>query len=195
MNILVACEFSGIVRDAFRNEGHYALSADLRETEKPGPHYQGDVMDIIDEGWDLMVAHPPCTYLANSGVSWLYEDDERWKDLINAATFFRDLLQAEIPQIAVENPVMHKWGRKIVGRGADFSIQPWEFGHKEKKRTCFWTKRLPPLHPTKNVKNKMEKLPEHEQQKKHYLPPGEDRQKERSRFFEGVAKAMVHQWT
>ena len=194
MRVLVACEYSGTVRDAFIGAGHQAFSCDLLDSETPGPHYKGDVMDIIDEGWDLMIAHPPCTYLANSGVSWLYRKENRWQNLIEGAVFFRTLLNYEIPKIAVENPVMHKWARKIVGRGPDFTVQPWQFGHKEKKRTCFWTKNLPELKPTENVKKEMEKLPESEQQKKHYMPPGPDRQKERSRFFEGIAQAMVEQW-
>jgi len=194
LNILVACEFTGTVRDAFREQGHYALSCDLRESEQPGPHHKGDVMEIIDEGWDLMVAHPPCTYLANSGVSWLYENDERWQKLIDGAVFLRELLHADIPKIAVENPVMHKWARKIVGRGPDFSVQPWQFGHKEKKRTCLWSKNLPELEPTNVVKDEVDDMPDREAQEKHYLPPGEERSKKRSRFFVGIAEAMAEQW-
>lgn len=186
MNVLVACEFTGIVRDAFIDAGHNAVSCDVRETENSGPHYKGDVMEIIDEPWDLMIAHPPCTYLCNSGARWLYEEEGRWQDLIDGAVFFRKLLNTDIPKIAVENPVMHKWARKIVGRGPDFSIQPYQFGHKEKKRTCFWTKNLPELKPTNIVDDPEAKV--------HKMPPGEDRSKERSRFFEGIAEAMAEQW-
>lgn len=184
--VLVACEFSGTVRDAFIEAGHDAVSCDLLPTESPGPHIEGDVLDVLDRGWDLMVAHPPCTYLANSGVRWLYERDLRWQKLIEGAAFFRKLLNAPIPYVAVENPVMHKWARKIVGRGPDQTIQPWQFGHGETKAICLWLKRLPPLRPTKVVHGREARV--------HRMAPGEDRSKERSRFYEGVARAMADQW-
>lgn len=185
--MLVACEFSGTVRDAFLEAGHDAMSCDLLPTESPGPHYKGDVRDVLDEGWDLMVAHPPCTYLANSGVRWLYERENRWQDLIDGAVFFRDLLLADIPKVCVENPVMHKWARKIVGRGPDQTVQPYEFGHPEQKRTCFWLHGLPPLSPTNVVEGREQRVWKE--------PPGPDRWKERSRFFPGIAQAMADQWS
>lgn len=194
MKVLVACEFSGIVREAFKDKGHDATSCNLLPTEIPGQHYQGDVMDIINDGWDLMIAHPPCTYLANSGVSWLYRKKGRWKNLIKGAVFFRDLLNADIPRIAVENPIMHKYAVQIIGRRQDQCIQPYMFGHPERKATCFWLKDLPPLEETDNVKEEMESRPKSEAQRIHYTPPSEDRWKIRSRTFKGVADAMATQW-
>lgn len=184
--VLVACEFSGIVRDAFIAEGHDALSCDLLDTERPGPHYKGDVRDLLVEDWDLMVAHPPCTYLANSGVRWLYERNDRWQHLIEAACFFRELLEAPIPLKAIENPVMHKWGRYIVGEKATQTVQPWQFGHGEIKAVSLWLKGLPDLEPTDVVEGREARV--------HRMPPGEERWKERSRFFEGIARAMARQW-
>lgn len=183
---LVACEFSGIVRDAFLDAGFDAISCDLREPENGGPHYRGDVREILDADWQLMVAHPPCTYLANSGVRWLHEREDRWQDMIDGAVFFRDLLTADIPHIAVENPVMHKYGKKIVGRGHDQTLQPWQFGHGETKRICLWLENLPELEPTDVVDGREARV--------HQMSPGEERSKERSRFFEGVAEAMADQW-
>ena len=159
MRVLVACEFSGIVRDAFTAAGHDAMSCDILPTESPGPHYQGDVEEffhsLIPGTFDLMIAHPPCTYLANSGVRWLYENGERnedrWWEMEQSAKFFRRLLELPIPRIAVENPVMHGHAKAIVGRGPDQCIQPYQFGHGETKRTCFWLKNLPPLEPTNLV--------------------------------------------
>ena len=187
MRVLVACEYSGIVRDAFTAAGHYAMSADLLPTESPGPHRQGDVVGLLDDGWDLMVAHPPCTYLTNSGVRWLHERPERWARLDEGAAFFRALLNAPIPRIAVENPVPHRYAVERIGRTYDQTIQPWQFGHGETKRTCLWLKGLPPLAPTKVVSGREARV--------HLMPPGPDRQKERSRFFAGIAAAMAEQWT
>lgn len=187
MKVLVACEYSGIVRDAFLERGHDAMSCDILPTESEGPHYQGDVLDLLDGGWDLMIAHPPCTYLANSGVRWLYEKEERWQKLINGATFFRTLLEADIPKIAVENPIMHKWARKIIGRGPDQTVQPWQFGHGETKAISLWLHNLPKLKPTNVVEGREARI--------HKMPPSEERSKLRSRFFEGVAAAMAEQWT
>jgi hypothetical protein len=152
MDVLVACEFSGVVRDAFIHAGHDAVSCDKRPTEQEGPHIQGDALTILNDGWDMLIAHPPCTYLANSGVWALYQEDERWKDLIDGAVFFRKLWEADIPKICVENPVMHKYAKKIIGCGKqDQTIQPYQFGHPESKRTCFWLKNLPELEPTDYV--------------------------------------------
>ena len=134
-----------------------------------------------------MVAHPPCTYLTNSGVRWLHERPERWAKLDEGAAFFRALLEADIPRIAVENPVPHKYAVERIGRSYDQTIQPWQFGHGETKRTCLWLKGLPPLAPTKVVSGREARV--------HLMPPGPDRQKERSRFFTGIAAAMADQWT
>jgi hypothetical protein len=198
VKVLVACEFSGIVRDAFIARGHLAMSIDLLPTERPGPHYTGDVeMFLRHSGpwdslhfFDLMIAHPPCTYLANSGVRWLYEDGERnedrWWAMRESARFFRRLLELPIPRIAVENPVMHGHAKKIIGRGPDQCIQPYQFGHGETKRTCFWLKNLPPLEPTKIVPGREPRV--------HHASPGPDRWKERSRTLQGIADAMADQW-
>jgi len=186
MRVLVACEFSGRVRDAFLARGHDAVSCDLLPTESPGPHIQGDVREILAEGWDLMIAHPPCTYLCNSGVSWLYRRPGRWEKMREAALFFRQLLEAPIPRICVENPIMHKYAVEIIGRRQDQVIQPWMFGHGETKATCLWLKNLPPLRPTNIVEGREQRL--------HRLPPSPDRWKERSRTYPGVARAMAEQW-
>lgn len=194
MRVLVACEYSGAVRDAFRALGHDAMSCDLLPTDVPGPHHQGDVTEVIDQDWDLMVAHPPCTYLTNSGVRWLHSDPTRWQGLIDGAVFFRSLLEAPIPRIAVENPVMHGWARKIVGSRADQIVQPWMHGHPETKATGLWLRNLPPLTETDNVKASMMKLPVRERSRIHYASPGPDRWKLRSTTFAGIARAMAAQW-
>lgn len=197
MRVLVACEYSGTVRDAFLRQGVYALSCDLLPSDSDfGEHYQGDVMDIINDGWDMMIAHPPCTYLCNSGVSWLHKDKSRWKKLDDAAKFFRALLDAPIAKIAVENPVMHKYAKeRIGGVSQSQTIQPYMFGHTEQKATCLWLKGLPLLRPTQNVKNEMMALPDNERQRLHYLPPSEERWKLRSATYQGIADAMASQWT
>jgi len=185
MKVLIACEYSGIVRDAFIKNGHDAMSCDLLPTDKPGPHYVGDARDLFDQGWDLMVAHPPCTRLCNSGVRWLHERD-LWDDMRAAAELFNDFLNAPIPMIAVENPVMHKYAREIIGRRADFYVQPWQFGHGETKKTGFWTKNLKPLLPTDIVDGRVGRM--------HKLPPSKDRWKIRSTTYQGIADAMATQW-
>jgi hypothetical protein len=195
MRILVACEYSGTVRDAFTKLGHFAMSCDLLPTDKPGNHYQGDVTDIMDHDWDLMIAHPPCTYLTNSGVSWLHKDPSRWVQLDEGAAFFKLLLEAPIPRKAIENPIMHKYAKERIG-GVKQSqiIQPWMFGHMEQKATCLWLHNLPPLQPTNNVKDEMMKLPKNVRERLHYLPPSADRWKIRSTTYQGVADAMAAQW-
>jgi len=200
--VLVACEFSGIVRDAFRNEGFDAVSCDLRETERnPKYHIQGDILELIEKRgkeFDLMIAHPPCTYLANSGSRWLYEKETRWQDMIEGAVFFRKLLNCQkIPHIAVENPVMHKWAKKVAGienypDELKQTVQPWQFGEPEKKAVCLWLKNLPKLEETDNVKDVVDSLPKEDAQKKFWM--GSNSSKERSRFFEGIAEAMAKQW-
>lgn len=194
MRVLIACEYSGTVRDAFIRAGHDAMSCDLLPTDSPGPHYQGDVFDVINDGWDLMIAHPPCTYLTNSGVSWLHKRPERWAQLDDGANFFKQLLEADIPMIAVENPIMHKYAVAIIGRRQTQLIQPWQFGHLEQKGTGLWLKNLPPLEPTDIVKEEMMKLTPQERQRMHYLPPSADRWKIRSTTYAGIAEAMATQW-
>ena len=194
MKVLVACEYSGAVRDAFIERGHDAMSCDLLPTDVPGPHYQGDIFDIIDQDWDLMVAHPPCTYLCNSGVSWLHKREGRWEQMKQGAEFFKRLLESDIPCIAVENPIMHKYAKAIIGRGPDQIIQPWMFGHKEKKATGLWLKGLPKLVPATNLKAETDALPIAEQQRIHWQAPGKDRWKIRSATFKGIANAMADQW-
>lgn len=186
MKVLVACEFSGIVRDAFIRAGHDAVSCDLLPTEAPGPHIQGDVLAVLDAGWDLIVAHPPCTYLTNSGVRWLYSEPLRWQRLIEGAEFFRKMLEAPAPRVCVENPIMHGWAARIVGQRQTQVIQPWQFGHGETKATGLWLRGLEPLKPTDVVEGREARV--------HRMPPGPARWKERSRFFRGVAEAMADQW-
>jgi hypothetical protein len=195
MKVLVACEYSGTVRDAFIRLGHDAMSCDLLPTDKSGPHYQGSVLDIIENGWDLMIAHPPCTYMTNSGVAWLHKDPTRWAKLDEAAAFFFAFLNAPIPRIAIENPIMHKYAKERIGGIKQTQvIQPWMFGHMEQKATCLWLKGLPELNPTNNVKQQMLQLPARERQRLHYLPPSADRWKIRSTTYQGIADAMAEQW-
>lgn len=186
MRVLVACEFSGTVRDAFLKKGHDAWSCDLMPTEKPGPHYQCDVLEILNNGWDLMIAHPPCTYLCNSGVRWLYEDKTRWNKMKVSALFFKKLLNSKIEKICIENPVMHKYAKEIIGATFTQSVQPWQFGHGETKRTCLWLKNLNNLKPTKIVEGREQRI--------HKLPPSKERWRLRSITFQGIADAMADQW-
>lgn len=194
MKVLVACEYSGIVREAFAAKGHDAWSCDLLPTDIPGKHYQGDVKDILKEGWDLMIAHPPCTYLSNSGVMWLHRQEGRWEKMKEGALFFKSLFNTDIKKIAVENPVMHKYAKEIIGSNFTQSVQPYQFGHAEQKRTCLWLKGLPPLQDTNNVKDHMMTLTKQERQRLHYLPPSKDRWKIRSTTYKGIAQAMATQW-
>lgn len=189
MKVLVACEFSGIVREAFREKGHDAWSCDLLPTDIPGQHIQGDVLEILNDGWDLMIAHPPCTHLAVSGARW-FKDKQREQE--QAIEFVRKLLDAPIPLIALENPVSII-SSKI--RKPDQIIQPWMFGHGETKATCLWLKNLPPLQRT-HRKNDLfcAEEPKERKARIHRLPPSCDRWKERSRTYPGIAKAMAEQW-
>jgi len=195
MKVLVACEYSGRVRDAFIARGHDAMSCDLLPTDVAGPHHQGDVFDLDLSEFDLMVAHPPCTYLTNAGVTWLHRDPDRWAKLDDGAAFFKRLLEAPIPRICVENPIMHKYAKERIG-GVKQSqvVQPWMFGHMEQKATCLWLKGLAPLQPTDNVKAEMMALPDNQRQRLHYLPPSADRWKLRSTTYQGIADAMAAQW-
>lgn len=181
MRVLIACEFSGTVRDAFAARGHNAASCDLLPSERPGNHYVGDVREILHMDWDLMVAHPPCTHLAVSGARWF--KDKR-AEQAEALDFVRLLLDAPIPRIALENPVSVISSRI---RKPDQVIQPWQFGHGEVKATCLWLKGLPKLVPTNIVDGREARV--------HRMPPGPDRWKERSRTFQGIADAMAEQWS
>lgn len=180
MRVLVACEYSGTVRDAFIQAGHDAWSCDLLPTETPGPHYQCDALEVLDMGWDLMIAHPPCTHLAVSGARW-FKDKKEEQAL--ALDFVRLLLQAPIHKIAIENPVSVISTRI---RKPDQIIQPWLFGHGETKTTCLWLQNLPKLKPTNIVNGREARI--------HKMPPSIDRWKERSRTYTGIAKAMAEQW-
>lgn len=179
--VLVACEYSGIVRDAFARHGWDAWSCDLLPSDNPGQHYQGDVRDILNEGWDIMVAHPPCTHLAVSGARWFAA---KQREQTEALDFVRLLLNAPIHHIALENPISIISSRI---RKPDQIIQPWQHGHGETKATCLWLKNLPPLSPSKVVEGR-----EHRIWK---MPPSADRWKQRSRTFPGIAEAMATQWT
>ncbi len=195
MNVLVACEFSGIVREAFRVKGHYAMSCDLLPTEIDGPHYQGDVLDILDLDWDLMIAHPPCTYLANSGVQHLHKDPERWQQMQDAQQFFMELLSASIPKKAIENPVPHGYAKLPK---YDQIIQPFMFGHEVQKKTCLWLSNLPKLRPTKIVPKGENYIGKNGKSNGSLwyqkLTMGPDRGKLRSKTFQGIADAMADQW-
>lgn len=195
LRVLVACEYSGTVRDAFARLGCDAWSCDLLPTDSPGNHYQTDVREVLGLGWDLMIGHPTCTYLTNSGVCWLHKDPTRWAKLDEGAAFFRLLWDAPIKHIALENPVMHGYAKERIGnlRQAQ-TIQPWMFGHTESKATCLWLKNLPALIPTKNVRAEMMLLPKNERERLHYLPPSPTRWKERSKTYQGIADAMAEQW-
>ena len=180
MRVLVACEFSGIVREAFSKRGHDAVSCDLLESESSGKHIRGDVRDVLDDGWDLMIAHPPCTHLAVSGAKWF---KHRQKEQAEALDFVRELMDCDIPKIAVENPISVISSRI---RKPDQIIQPWQFGHGETKATCLWLRGLPKLIPTNVVDGR--------EQRVFRTPPSPDRWKTRSRTFVGIAEAMAEQW-
>lgn len=182
MRVLIACEFSGIVRDAFIKEGHDAWSCDLLPTERPGPHLQMDVFLAIDQfgPFDLLVAHPPCTHLAVSGARWF---KNKRKEQYEAVNFVIRLMNSDVPYIALENPVSVL---STSYRKPDQVIQPWMFGHGETKATCLWLKGLPKLKPTRVVKGRVGRI--------HNEPPGPDRWKNRSRTLPGIARAMAKQW-
>ena len=199
LRVLVACEFSGIVRDAFRARGHDAWSCDLLPTEKLGQHIQDDVLEILNDGWDLMIAHDPCTYQCNSGVCHLYNKDgtlnkKRWELLDESCEFTKKLLEAPIDKIARENPIPHKYAIQRIGRKYNQIIQPHQFGHLERKATCLWLKNLSELQPTNDVESEMKKLPKSVAQRIHYTSPGVNRWKIRSTTFIGIAEAMATQW-
>lgn len=182
MKVLIACEYSGTVRDAFLALGHEALSCDLLPTDSPGPHYQGNVLAILGWGWDLMIAHPPCTHLAVSGARHFpaKRADGRQQEAID---FFMALAEAPIERIAIENPVCIM---SSVWRKPDQYVQPWQFGHGETKKTGLWLKNLPLLTPTNIVEGRLDRI--------HKMPPSADRWKERSKTYQGIAEAMANQW-
>lgn len=181
LRVLVACEYSGTVRDAFRARGHQAVSCDLLPTDVPGPHHQGDVRELLHpDRWDLMIAHPPCTHLAVSGARWFGEKQEEQAEALD---FVRLLLDAPVPMIALENPVSVISSRI---RKPDQIIQPWQYGHGETKATCLWLKNLPPLTATNVVEGREARV--------HKMAPSPDRWKLRSVTFPGIAAAMADQW-
>ena len=180
--VLIACEFSGIMRDAFIARGHDAMSCDLLPTEAPGPHYQGDVRDVLDYPWDLMIAHPPCVNLSVSGARHFAAKRMDGRQQASVS-FFMMLAKADIPRIAIENPVCIM---SSLWRKPDQVIQPHQFGHGETKATCLWLKGLPLLKPTNLVDGREARV--------HRMPPGPDRWKERSRTFAGIAEACADQW-
>jgi hypothetical protein len=196
MRVLIACEFSGTVRRAFTARGHDAWSCDLLPAEdRSNRHIVGDARDLLNDGWDLlMVAHPPCTRLCNSGVRWLTKAPpgrtlaDMWAELETGAALFSAFWNAKIPRIAVENPVMHRHAKALIEDYAPpaQSVQPWQYGHGEVKRTCLWLRGLPVLTPTDIVEGREARV--------HRMPPGPNRGKERSRFFSGIADAMADQW-
>lgn len=195
LRVLVACEFSGRVRDAFIYRNHDAWSCDLDGVEAEGEfsqyHLTGDVRKFYKwKKWDLMIAHPPCTYLANSGLRWLKTgevafDVKRWQDMLKAVKLFRSLLCAPIPRIAIENPIMHRYAQECIGQHYSQLIQPWEFGDGETKGTCLWLKGLPPLAPTKVVPGRFPRA---------HMASGKDQKRIRSITPKGIAKAMAAQW-
>ncbi len=192
MKVLVACEYSGKVRDAFLRYGHDVMSCDLLPTDAPGPHYQGDVFDIINDGWDLMIAHPPCTYLSVSGMHWTTRGLRDPQLTENALAFVQRLMDAPIKRIAIENPI------SIIStriRKPDQIIQPWWFGHDASKKTCLWLKNLPLLEKTHvlpgDAKTRRSNQTANGQNK---LPPSKDRWKIRSETYAGIAEAFANQW-
>ena len=191
MKVLVACEYSGIVRDAFAAKGHDAWSCDILPTESPGNHFQGDVLEHLDKGWDLMIAHPPCTYLSNAGARFLYPkgklNKQRYKLGLKAKEFFMALYNAPIDKICVENPISSKIFELPKHTQ---TIQPYEYGHPVQKKTCLWIKNLKTLTPTKV----MQKPQSTKIAGNWFNKGGKDRQKNRSKFFTGIAKAMADQW-
>ena len=180
MNILIACEFSGIVRDAFIERGHDAVSCDIEPSERLGAHITGNVLDLLDDRWDMMIAHPPCTHLAVSGARWFKHKQTEQKESIK---FFMEMVDAPIEKICIENPVSIM---STVYRKPDQYIQPWQYGHGETKKTGLWLKGLPLLKASNIVEGRKPRV--------HYESPGPNRQKNRSRTYTGIAGAMAEQW-
>lgn len=190
MKVLIACEYSGVVRDAFLKLGHHAISCDLLPSDsKNGDHYEGNVFDIINDGWDLMIAHPPCTYLCSSGLHWNKRRPDRALETEKAIEFFMALYDSGVPRIAIENPIGCLSTRF---RKPDQIIQPWQFGEDASKATCLWLKNLPILHPTQIIKK--ERYSNQTASGQNNLGPSPDRWKLRSKTYQGIADAMAEQW-
>lgn len=200
--VIIACEYSGRVRQAFRDRGHDAWSCDLLPSEDNSPfHIQGDILPLLGDGWDMMIAHPPCTRLTNSGVRWLHvpppgkTKEEMWADLDAAAAFYLNLRNAPIPRKAIENPIMHCYARERLGAVPRQVVQPWWFGEEAFKATGFELHGLPPLVPTNKLTPPASGTIEHKRWSLiHRASPGPDRWKERSRTFQGIAAAMALFW-
>lgn len=195
LKVLVACEYSGRVRDAFTRLGHFAMSCDLLPTETEGLHYMGDVFDIIDQGWDLMIAHPPCTYLAVSGMHWTTRGLRDPKLTEDALEFVQKLMNAPVNKICIENPISVISSRI---RKPDQIITPYQFGHDASKKTCLWFKNLKPLQPTNLIEGRLvngkRRWGNQTDSGQNKLAPSDDRWKERSRTYQGIADAMASQW-
>ncbi len=187
MKVLIACERSGVVRRACEARGHDAWSCDLKPADDGGKHIQDDVLKHLDEGWDMMIAFPPCAYLCNSGVRWLYERPLRWQKMIDAAVFFRQLLRADVPVVVMESSIPHGWALKVIGQKYTQIVQPWQFGHGETKATCLWVDpALKPLEPTNIVSGREGRVWK--------MSPGPDRSQLRGVTYPGIAEAMAEQW-
>jgi len=195
LKVLVACEYSGRVRDAFTRLGHFAMSCDLLPTESDGLHYMGDVFDIIDQGWDIMIAHPPCTYLAVSGMHWTTRGLRDPKLTEDALEFVQKLMDAPVNKICIENPISVISSRI---RKPDQIITPYQFGHDASKKTCLWFKNLKPLQPTNMIEGRLvdgkRRWGNQTDSGQNKLAPSDDRWKERNRTYQGVADAMASQW-
>lgn len=191
MKILIACEFSGIVRTAFQQNGHDAWSCDLLSSDLPGQHIQADILSVLDKGWDMMIAHPPCTYLCSSGLHWNTKMPKRQQKTIEAILFVQSLMYANIPMIAIENPI-GCLSTQI--RKPDQIIQPWQFGHPESKSTCLWLKNLYKLTPTNILTKEGKYWANQTPTGQNKLGPSPDRWKLRSVTYKGIAEAMANQW-
>lgn len=199
MKVLVACEESQTVCKAFRKLGHEAYSCDIQDCSGGHPewHIKGDVIPLLSQQWDLIIAHPPCTFLANSGVRWLYKDESRWAKMRNAAEFFNEFVSYGMSgkKIAIENPIMHKYAKEIIQAPYSQIIQPYQFGHAESKATCLWLFGVPKLTGTNNVKSIFKNSPKKEGHRIHFASPGKERAKLRSKTFQGIADAFADQYS
>lgn len=201
MRVLVACEYSGRVRDAFRRLGHDAMSCDLLPTEQPGPHYQGNVLEVLDDGWDALIAHTPCTRMTNSGVRWLHVPppgktlEQMWRELDEGADLYKAVRAAKIPKKCMENPIMHRYARERISIGFRQVVQPWWFGDPAFKATGLELIGLPELVPTNKLTPPLKGTDEYKAWSQvHRESPGPDRWKNRSRTYQGIADAMAAQW-
>ena len=186
MRVLIGCEESGTVREAFKALGHDAWSCDILPSRIPGNHIQADILTVLNNGWDLAIFHTPCTYLSNSGVRWLNERPERWELMRKDAELFKACMNSKIKLKVMENPIPHKYALEIIGRKYDQIIQPWQFGHGETKATCLWLEGVKKLYPTDIVDGREQRIWK--------MSPGPNRQRERSATFSGIAAAFASQW-